>query len=181
MSLFTTPPDGGPRRVGPPVDPSTVGAPLRPAGEKHLLPSARPQLSRPAQRRVVVLAAAFMALLVPNIATPLSANRPPRTGQTVRVVAGQPLEFAFTLSTNQVRAGTVTFLVQNAGRIPHDFEMRGKRTRAIPPGGQATLTVRFRKPGVYHYISTLPGQEVAGMLGYLVVTTPGGSVTPTRN
>jgi uncharacterized cupredoxin-like copper-binding protein len=171
MSLFARRLGGAARRADAPVEPPLVGAQLPPVEELCVFsPAGRASHARSAERAVSVLAVVGVALLAPNTAMPLSASRQPTIGQTVRVDAGQPLEFAFTLSTNRVHAGTVIFVVRNAGRIPHDFEIRGIRTRAIPPGGTATLTVGFREPGVYHYVCTLPGQELAGMVGYLVVT-----------
>jgi plastocyanin len=92
------------------------------------------------------------------------------TGQTVRVVAGRPLEFAFSLSTDRVHTGAVTFLVVNAGRIPHDFWIRGHGTPSIPPGGRARITVGFAEPGVYEYADTILGHAMAGMEGNLTVT-----------
>jgi uncharacterized cupredoxin-like copper-binding protein len=99
---------------------------------------------------------------------------PPATSveQTVVVVAGRPLEFGFALSSDNVRTGTVRFVVKNAGLVPHDFAIRGRITRVIPPGRRSTLVVRFVVPGSYDFISTLPGQVAAGMAGVLVVTGP---------
>jgi uncharacterized cupredoxin-like copper-binding protein len=173
MSSFAQPPSGAPHGAGTPVERRIVGARRSRAEARRLF--ARTRLAYPAyaRRAVGVLAAICVALLAPSTATPLSANQRPTGDQTVRVDAGRPLEFAFTLSTTHVHPGIVTFLVRNRGRIPHDFEIRGIRTRAIPPGGAARLTFGFREPGTYHYVSTLPGQELAGMLGYLTVGAAG--------
>jgi uncharacterized cupredoxin-like copper-binding protein len=102
----------------------------------------------------------------------LAARRATSVEQTVVVVAGRPLEFGFALSTDDVRTGTVRFVVRNAGLVPHDFAIRGRITRVISPGRRSTLDVRFVVPGSYSYISTLPGQVSAGMAGVLVVTGP---------
>jgi uncharacterized cupredoxin-like copper-binding protein len=90
--------------------------------------------------------------------------------QTVRVIAGRPLEFAFSLSTRHASTGWVTFRVTNAGHIPHDFAIRGRQTRLIGPGKSVTLTVRFAVPGVYSYTCTVAGHVAAGMIGLLTVT-----------
>lgn len=170
MSAFAQSPGGEAHGAGTPVERRIVDARLPPAERRRLFARGPAYPSAVARRAVGVLAAICVALLAPHTATPRATNQG-RADQTVRVDAGQPLEFAFTLSTNDVHAGAVTFLVRNEGRIAHDFEIRGIRTRAIPPGGTARLTVGFREPGTYHYVSTLPGQELAGMVGYLTVRT----------
>ena len=170
MSSLAQPPGGEVHGAGTPVERRIVGVRLLPAERRRLLARGLAFPTAVAPSAVAVLAAVCVALLAPNTATPLATNQGRTVDQTVRVDAGRPLEFAFTLSTNDVHAGVVTFLVRNEGRIAHDFEIRGIRTRAIPPGGTARLTVGFWEPGTYHYVSTLPGQELAGMLGYLTVS-----------
>jgi uncharacterized cupredoxin-like copper-binding protein len=98
--------------------------------------------------------------------------------RTVAVTAGHPLEFAFSLSAARVTTGWVRFRVSNAGRIPHDFAIRGSQTRPIAPGRSATLTVWFAVPGVYSYTCTLPGHASAGMVGDLTVSGPRRSRFP---
>ena len=173
MSSPAQPPGGETQGAGTPVEPPIIGASLPPGNATRRFAGAGLTYRGPlAHCAVAVLAAVSVALVKPNSATPLTAKRP-TSDQTVRVEAGRPLEFAFTLSPNQVHPGIVTFLVRNGGRLAHDFEIKGIRTRAIPPGGTARLTVGFREPGTYSYISTLPGQELAGMLGHLTVSAAG--------
>jgi uncharacterized cupredoxin-like copper-binding protein len=125
-----------------------------------------------------LVGAASLAVAAPGPATALAAHPGALAAQTVRVVAGQPLEFAFSLSTDRVHTGAVTFLVENAGRIPHDFAIRGRSTPPIPPGGRARVTVAFAEPGVYEYVCTVIGHAMAGMEGDLVVSRARG-VSPT--
>lgn len=94
-------------------------------------------------------------------------TKAPATATTVNVSA---TEFKFTLSTQAVRTGTITFIVKNNGGIPHDLRINGKQTPNIDPGGTATLKVIFTKPGMYPYLCTLPGHAEAGMKGVLKVT-----------
>jgi len=79
-------------------------------------------------------------------------------------------EFKFTLSTQTVHTGTVTFKLTNNGGIPHDLSINGKQTPNIGPGATATLKVTFAKPGNYPYLCTIPGHAEAGMKGVLKVT-----------
>jgi uncharacterized cupredoxin-like copper-binding protein len=79
-------------------------------------------------------------------------------------------EFHFTLSTQTVHTGTVTFKVTNNGGIPHNLRINGKQTPNIDPGSTFTLKVDFAKPGSYPYLCTIPGHAEAGMKGVLKVT-----------
>jgi uncharacterized cupredoxin-like copper-binding protein len=121
------------------------------------------------RRYLVVPVVATIALVA--VSPPVSladADSVPR--QTVTVIAGRPLEFAFALSVRRVSTGWVTFRVTNAGRIPHDFAIRGRQTPVIGPGQSVELTVRFAVPGVYEYTCTVAGHASAGMTGQLTVT-----------
>ncbi|MGZ4415470.1 MAG: plastocyanin/azurin family copper-binding protein [Gaiellaceae bacterium] len=87
----------------------------------------------------------------------------------VKVIAGKPSEFRFTLSTKTVHKGLVVFNVSNRGTIPHDFKIDGKKTPLLTPGRSATLKVVFSKAGRYRYLCTVPGHATAGMKGILTV------------
>src|SRR4029078_6305125 len=88
----------------------------------------------------------------------------------VTVPAGQPSEFAFTLSKSSGLPGLVTFKVMNRGALPHAFTVAGAATKPLRPGQSALLTVNFAKPGAYEYRSSVQGQAAKGMKGRLVVT-----------
>ena len=90
----------------------------------------------------------------------------PANASTVNVGA---TEFKFTLSTQTVKTGTVTFKVTNNGGIPHNLRINNKQTPNIDPGATATLKVTFTKPGNYPYLCTIPGHAEAGMKGVLKV------------
>lgn len=81
-------------------------------------------------------------------------------------------EFSFSLPTTDVKAGTITFVVQNDGTMEHDFAIRGngleQKTSKIRPGESASLTVVL-EPGTYTYLCTIPGHEQAGMVGTFTV------------
>jgi plastocyanin len=89
--------------------------------------------------------------------------------ETVDVLAGKPFEFSFTLSTQHVLTGMVTFVIHNVGHLPHDFSMRGHTSTTVAPGATGSFTLRIPEPGVYEYISAIPGQRAAGMTGELTV------------
>jgi uncharacterized cupredoxin-like copper-binding protein len=119
---------------------------------------------RVASLGLVVVAALMWAL-------PASANRgSANMAMTVKVTAGKPTEFAFTLKPKAVMHGKVTFVVTNSGAIVHDFQILGKKTPNINPGKTAKLTVTFKKAGKYPYICTVSGHAAAGMKGVLKVS-----------
>jgi uncharacterized cupredoxin-like copper-binding protein len=119
-----------------------------------------------------VLAAPVAAVGLPPASATPSATR-------VRV---QLVEFKVLASVSTVRAGKVTFVVRNAGRLPHMFvviktnlapgavPVKGARASeqgkvgAIPvfaPGKTRTLTLTL-KPGKYVLICNVPGHYLAG-------------------
>ena len=93
-------------------------------------------------------------------------TKAPANASTVNVGA---TEFRFTLSTQTVHTGTITFRLTNNGGIPHNLSINGKQTPNIDPGATTTLKVTFSKPGSYPYLCTLPGHAAAGMKGVLTV------------
>jgi uncharacterized cupredoxin-like copper-binding protein len=82
-------------------------------------------------------------------------------GTSVKVAAS---EFKFVLSTKTAKAGSVSFVVTNKGKLSHDFKIAGKKTALIKPGKSATLTVTLKK-GSYPYMCTVAGHAQAGMKG----------------
>jgi uncharacterized cupredoxin-like copper-binding protein len=78
-------------------------------------------------------------------------------------------EFRIALAGYNARARNFTFDVKNAGQLAHDLAIKGgPKTKLIPPGGTATLTVAL-KPGRYHLYCTVPGHEQAGMKVDIIV------------
>jgi plastocyanin len=110
-----------------------------------------------------------------EVASGALANRAPQQegmsggGTTLHVVA---TGFAFVLDASQGHAGPVTFLVKNAGAMPHDFAIQGngvdQKTAMLKPGQTASLTVDL-KPGTYTYKCTVPVHALLGMKGTLTV------------
>src|SRR5262249_41663008 len=52
-------------------------------------------------------------------------------------------EFKFVLSRRSARRGIVAFVVTNRGRLQHNFQISGRRTRLLARGQSATLRVTF--------------------------------------
>ena len=73
-------------------------------------------------------------------------------------------EFTITLPSTAFKAGDITFLAKNDGRIPHDLAIKGTsdKTKLIQPGGTAELKVTL-KAGTYELYCSVPGHEQAGM------------------
>jgi uncharacterized cupredoxin-like copper-binding protein len=73
-------------------------------------------------------------------------------------------EFKITTDLTSFKAGQITFVAKNDGKIPHDLAVKGTsdKTNEIPPGGTAELKVNL-KPGKYEVYCTIPGHEAAGM------------------
>ena len=73
-------------------------------------------------------------------------------------------EFKITTGLTSFKAGQITFVAKNDGKIPHDLAVKeaGDKTNLIPPGGTAELKVTL-KPGKYELYCTVPGHEAAGM------------------
>jgi len=75
---------------------------------------------------------------------------------------------------DSLRGGEVTFVVENAGKIPHDLVISGPhvvgkaRTDLIQPGKSARLTVSL-ETGNYTLYCSVPGHRTLGMSARLSV------------
>ena len=120
---------------------------------------------------VAVAAAAIAAATAPAQASrvPARAQSADRAALLARVNVAAS-EFKFVLSKKSAKRGVVTFIVKNVGKISHDFEIKGRKTRMLSPGQSATLRVTFLKKGAYPYKCTVPGHAAAGMKGVFTIT-----------
>jgi hypothetical protein len=78
-------------------------------------------------------------------------------------------EWQFSLTRSSVPTGTVVFTIFNDGQETHDFSILGTTTPPIKSMQSATLTVEFREPGRYGYLSTVDDFD-RDMEGVLDVT-----------
>jgi uncharacterized cupredoxin-like copper-binding protein len=101
-----------------------------------------------------------------NKATTTTPAKPQATTDAV-----SETEFKVQVASTSLKAGKITFEVKNVGKIPHDLAVKGTpdKTKLIPAGGSATLTVTL-KPGTYELYCTVPGHEQAGMKQNITVT-----------
>jgi hypothetical protein len=86
------------------------------------------------------------------------------------------LEFEYHLTPGSVhaRAGSLTFLARNFGRLTHDLVINSGPgalvgTKPIPPGSSARLTVDL-PPGHYTLVSNMFDDQNLGLYGSLEVT-----------
>jgi uncharacterized cupredoxin-like copper-binding protein len=125
-------------------------------------------------RRMVVSAVAAAAIAsagasAPASGQPTQARSADRAVLLARVKVAAS-EFKFVLSKKSARRGVVVFKVTNVGKISHDFEIKGRKTRLLSHGQSATLRVTFLRKGHYAYKCTVPGHAAAGMKGVFTVT-----------
>jgi uncharacterized cupredoxin-like copper-binding protein len=73
-------------------------------------------------------------------------------------------------ATGELKAGTYTFVVKNAGQIPHDLAVQGTdfKTPLIKPGGTAQLKATL-KAGKYTLYCTVAGHKALGMSAQIAV------------
>jgi uncharacterized cupredoxin-like copper-binding protein len=79
-------------------------------------------------------------------------------------------EFKFVLSSKTAKRGVVVFKVTNVGKIQHDFQINGRKTKMLSHGQSDTLRVTFLRKGKYPYKCTVPGHAAAGMKGVFTIT-----------
>ncbi len=79
-------------------------------------------------------------------------------------------EFKFVLSKKSAKRGVVVFKVTNVGKLQHNFEISGRKTKMLSHGQSATLRVTFLRKGAYPYQCTVPGHAAAGMKGVFTIS-----------
>lgn len=116
------------------------------------------------------------AVVVISAGSSAQASRLPaqsRTAQSTALLARVKVsasEFRFVLSAKTAKRGVVIFNVTNVGKVTHDFEISGRKTRMLAHGQSATLRVVFLRKGAYPYKCTVPGHAAAGMKGVFTIT-----------
>jgi len=125
--------------------------------------------------RAIVAAAVTAGLIAVVAASAQAAVRPEQSGvargtQLIKTVNVAASEFKFVLSSKSAKRGVVIFKVKNVGKLGHDFQIDGRKTKVISPGQSATLRIVFLKKGSYPYKCTVPGHAAAGMKGVFTIT-----------
>ena len=125
-------------------------------------------------KRMLVAAVVVGAIAVPSATADVSRQSArPQGAQSAALLARVSVsgsEFKFVLSKKSARRGIVVFRFKNVGKVSHDFEIKGRKTRLLSPGQSATLRVTFIRKGHYPYKCTVPGHAAAGMKGVFTIT-----------
>lgn len=108
----------------------------------------------------------------------------PSVGTSVAVTLGKPSELKMTVAPGKVKAGSVTFVVTNKGKAPHEMVVvplaagqtkvpslqngraseRGALGEAPEMGGGKTKTITLKlKKGRYSLLCNVPGHYAGGM------------------
>ena len=115
--------------------------------------------------KILIAGATLAATMATILALPALAAP---NAQTVRVTER---EYSIALSARP-NAGTVTFVVRNAGDDPHDFWVRGGgktfKSRVLGESGTARLTAKLRKGVRYQYWCGVSDHVQEGMRGSFV-------------
>ena len=116
-------------------------------------------------RKRLVLGVVAAVLALAAIAPAAALNRAARA-QSVTVTMK---EYKFALSAKTMKAGKITFMLVNKGKIAHDFRIAGHTSTLVQPGKSGKLVVTLKK-GKYPYKCTLPAHAQLGMKGTFTVT-----------
>ncbi|MFE0511490.1 cupredoxin domain-containing protein [Streptomyces sp. NPDC058964] len=123
--------------------------------------------------RFLALAALAAATACSSGSAPAPTGSPSASARAAATITVTEKEYSLTLSQAQASAGTVTFVVNNAGTVEHVLAIAGPgvstaHTSAIPPGGQARLTVTLQ-PGSYKLWCPVDKHKELGMDTHLQV------------
>lgn len=112
----------------------------------------------------------------PKVTTTAATTTQPTTTPTGTVgtasttVQVSMFEYGFTLSTQSVPSGQVTFVIKNNGQEVHNFDIESIKAGAyLNPGGTETWTVSL-PPRTYAYECDVAFHAQEGMIGNLTVT-----------
>ena len=113
---------------------------------------------------VAVIAALVVVACGGSQQTPAAPEAPSEVEIILKEWAIEPQELT-------VKAGEVTFKVENGGNLEHDFVIEGTEGKVdvLLPGDTQTLVVNL-SPGSYTVICSVPGHKEAGMVGKLTVS-----------
>ena len=112
---------------------------------------------------------------------------PTQTTSTTQTTPSGPIsvkvtevDFKIQLPKTSFPAGSFTFDVTNAGKVPHDLVVKGNgvsvKTPLLNPGESKTLKVEL-KPGTYELYCSVPGHKQLGMDLHITVSTAASATT----
>jgi uncharacterized cupredoxin-like copper-binding protein len=111
------------------------------------------------------LGVAVKAPVTPTTTATTTPTVFPGPGGTVTVTM---FEYGFTFTPAVIPSGNVTFVMQNAGSVVHNFDLQGVSGGDGPfvnPGASATMTVNLEAGHAYGFLCDVPGHADAGMKG----------------
>jgi uncharacterized cupredoxin-like copper-binding protein len=125
-------------------------------------------------KKLLIAALALVALASASVVAQASRG-PDRSGAAqkpalLKRVSVAASEFKFVLSSKTAKRGVVVFKVTNVGKVDHDFQINGRKTKMLSHGKSDTLRVTFLRKGHYPYKCTVPGHAAAGMKGVFTIT-----------
>jgi len=119
---------------------------------------------------IVLFAAMLTAVVVFGVESETAKGA--EATSAAKIVRVQEQEFKILPASLRVPAGTIVFVVKNAGKISHDLAISGpklaKKTRLIDAGGSVKLVVKLAK-GRYTLYCSVPGHRQLGMKATLTV------------
>ena len=116
----------------------------------------------------LLVAAAAVTATVIAVAPFAAAHPAAKQTTTIKVVAK---EYKFILSKKSAPAGKVIFKVVNKGKVNHDFQIAGKKTKSLKPGKSAKpFTVTLKKGKKYPFKCTIDSHALFGMKGTFKAT-----------
>jgi mono/diheme cytochrome c family protein len=99
-----------------------------------------------------------------------------RTSVATTTVKVTILDNKITLSKKSAALGKVTFLIQNHGKLVHNFRIAGKTSKAVAKSKTTKLVVVFKAAKSYAYLSTLPHGKTKGLNGVFKAIKPAPTV-----
>lgn len=99
-----------------------------------------------------------------------AASKSPQSTKLLKTVTVTEKEFKIILSAKSAKRGVVVFKVKNIGALPHDFEIKGRKTPLLKHGKSNTLRITFLRKGSYPYKCTVSGHAKLGMKGVFTIS-----------
>jgi uncharacterized cupredoxin-like copper-binding protein len=119
--------------------------------------------------RALVPALAVVVLAVGAVGTAAARTHQPAAKAATISVTATDFRFKINPAAGPRAGQTVTFVVKNNGKVPHDFKIASKKTKLLQPRQSARLSVKFTRAGKYLYLCTVDAHAQLGMKGTYTV------------